>query len=305
MKLKKGFTLIELLIVITIIGMLIAILVPAVLAALETANKMRCAANLQQIGRAYHVYLTTYGGKGPDTFDKDVTKSTAWDDIGATRTDQEPDTINQPVDIPANYVNSNTANMWSLVAKGFCDEIAIFICPSAGYALEDVLVEGIEPSVRDFKGPSFVTYSYQNQYGTYRTKRSSKSALAIAADANPQRDDFDTSAGDLTVDYLATVPAPKFAREEWATVTLGGSFEANSPNHKFQGQNVLFADGHVSWSDHPYVGVRWDNIWTQHKTVATVLDPDDVTTVDDFQDTTRYGTVNSEVLNENDTYLVP
>ncbi|MGH7135643.1 MAG: DUF1559 domain-containing protein [Pirellulales bacterium] len=123
---RRAFTLIELLIVVAIIGGLVALLLPAVQAARESARRSQCADNLRQIGIALHAYHDTYKTFPSGGWIKSADPTTAnmnigWSAVILPGLEQQPLyaqlNFNLPYDTAANSQPGHTV-------------LPVYLCPS-------------------------------------------------------------------------------------------------------------------------------------------------------------------------------
>ncbi len=179
---------------------------------------------------------------------------------------------------------------------------------------------------RDFRGDAFCSYSYQNVFGrfTLSTRVEAADQVAVIADANPLRRNTwsgpseeeekkrakleklkgtDEKPGRLarrvrrgpTDARLAEGPGA-FITESTDDLEAGWNakakdlkpWELNSPNHAFTGQNVLYLDGHVAWTTHPYCGPDWDNIWIGRTHVPRRPHPEDLASLREYNAPATY-----------------
>jgi prepilin-type N-terminal cleavage/methylation domain-containing protein len=136
---QRAFTLVELLVVITIIGILIALLLPAVQAAREAARRMQCGNNLKQLGLALHGYHATYGvlpagTTGSGTVSGTTFRRQSWPVTIYPFMEQQSlyDRYNPNLNGVGNTNWWGTANSNPAVGGPACQPLATILCPSDG-----------------------------------------------------------------------------------------------------------------------------------------------------------------------------
>jgi prepilin-type processing-associated H-X9-DG protein len=223
-----------------------------------TQNRVRCASNLRMIGQAILLYANENRGAFPQA-KYDPAKADhplAYTNPKPELTEDERAADVRPTFCAAGPAPDDiTAAMFLLILN---EEITpeVFTCPTARAIAATQPSQIADPKTDcNFSGPGQLDYSFVNVYPSetavdagYKIDTMAPAEFAVAADINPG------------VDELLTTPIN--AGEE-------AMRKINSPNHEGDGQNVLYADGHVEFQQHPFCGMDRDNIYTYGKSGET------------------------------------
>jgi len=271
----RGFTLIELLVVIAIIALLISILLPSLSRARELAKRAVCAgSSLRAMGTSSKIYsneneeqwpVPTFDEKKIDTTNQNKytealsANGSEWDPTAPVRrwvkSDDGTDNLGLQV--------ATTRAIWMLVRAS---EIVpkTCVCPSSGDVVDDT--EEID-RYYNFQGLKNISYGYQVPFGPFDTRPSENldTRMALMADRGPY----------APANVMANNPENKLVPDTYDLQTPPRQWlNFNSSNHggsgAGEGQNVLFADAHVSFELTPIVGVDHDNIYTLMNEAASL-----------------------------------
>ncbi len=261
---RRGFTLIELLVVIAIIGVLIALLLPAVQAAREAARRMQCTNNLKQLGLGLHNYENSVGAFPPSTvFVLEGSGSSAsltegWSVHGRLLPYLEQGPMFNAINFDLSYAApANT----TVVGQS----VAIFLCPSEvkpdrfledgvpfgvvnyGWCMGDWFVWGVNgPRPRSAFAPHLSRRAAEFADGLSQTM--------LAAEVKTYQPQLVDCGGLSRINDAGNIPGPEASPQGVAPEYFGGPCE-------------LEFEGHAQWAEGALHQTGMTTAWTPNKRI--------------------------------------
>lgn len=244
---SRGFTLADCCVLIAAAVLLCLVVAPLLAQkSREEENRLKCASNLRQIALASIIYANTNtrnNGKFPRTYYDPSSKVHAYTGINSAKAfDKE-----MGPEFKGPKPNDVTASFYHLLRSTDLERPA-FVCPSSDATPLPKEFKLEEHS--NFPGPEHLAYSYSTPFASkeaimtgWKLDTTLPPDYPLAADINPGALE---QGGPTKTAFDA--PAAKMRL-------------ANSPNHWFEGQNVVYVDGHVEWHATPFCGAPRKDSW--------------------------------------------
>ncbi len=223
----------------------------------EVSTRLVCASNLKGIATSCKIYANNNGGNWPSpAFDEDLVGKIDYRiPVGAgVGTVQSPNRSQPSFSGPQGTRELTVSRAYWILVRSGDITAKQFICPQSGDVNDPT--ENLDRNY-DFTAQNNLSYGFQVPFGpvSTRAREGLENRMIVAADKGPYKD--------VTM-AIPPVDIKHQAESEYAQTnrlpTIWKSY--NSQNHSGEGQNLLFADGHIEFKRTPIVGIDEDNIYT-------------------------------------------